>query len=67
MHFHELIHVIQWRLLGPDRFLFAYANGLERFGYRQAPLEVVAYDAESAFASSTTIFDAERLVATKLG
>jgi hypothetical protein len=34
MHFHELIHVIQWRLLGPDHFLFAYANGLECFGYR---------------------------------
>ena len=32
MHFHELVHVIQWRLLGPDRFLFSYANGLECFG-----------------------------------
>jgi hypothetical protein len=29
MHFHELVHVVQWRLLGPDRFLFSYANGLE--------------------------------------
>ena len=27
MHFHEFVHVIQWRLLGPDRFLFSYANG----------------------------------------
>jgi len=66
MHFHELIHVIQWSLLGPDRFLFAYANGLEQFGYRESPLEVMAYDAERAFTSSSTIFDAERLVATKL-
>ena len=52
MHFHELVHVIQWRLLGPDRFLFAYANGLDCFGYRQSPLEAMAYDAETAFASS---------------
>ena len=66
-HFHELIHIIQWRLLGPDRFLLAYANGLECFGYRQSPLEAMAYDAESVFASSTLIFNAEKLVADKLG
>jgi hypothetical protein len=66
MHFHELIHVVQWRLLGPDRFLYSYANGLERLGYRQSPLEVMAYDAESAFATSATAFDAEKMVAEKL-
>ena|SRR6266566_2847801 len=66
IHFHELIHVVQWRLLGPDRFLYSYANGLERFGYRQSPLEVMAYDAERMFATSITIFDAEKLVAEKL-
>jgi hypothetical protein len=38
VYFHELIHIIQWRLLGPDRFLLAYAKGLECFGYRQSPL-----------------------------
>jgi hypothetical protein len=67
MHFHELVHVIQWRLLGPDRFLFSYANGLECFGYRQSPLEAMAYDAETAFASSTAIFSVEKMVAEKLG
>jgi len=66
MHFHELVHVIQWRLLGPDRFLLSYANGLECFGYRQSPLEAMAYDAESAFASSTAIFNVEKMVAEKL-
>jgi hypothetical protein len=49
MHFHELIHVIQWRLLGPERFLYSYANGLEHYGYRNSPLEVMAYDAERTF------------------
>ena len=67
MHFHELVHVVQWRLLGPDRFLFSYANGLECFGYRQSPLEAMAYDAETAFASSTSIFNVEKMVAEKLG
>ncbi|MGB8014923.1 MAG: hypothetical protein WCF80_03410 [Pseudolabrys sp.] len=66
MHFHELVHVIQWRMLGPDRFLFLYANGLECFGYRQSPLEAMAYDAEAAFASSTDIFNVEKMVAGKL-
>jgi hypothetical protein len=67
IHFHELVHVIQWRLLGPDRFLLSYANGLECFGYRQSPLEAMAYDAETAFAGSKTIFNAEEMVKEKLG
>jgi hypothetical protein len=67
IYFHELVHVIQWRLLGPDRFLLSYANGLECFGYRQSPLEAMAYDAETSFASSTTSFNVEKMVAEKLG
>ena len=67
MHFHELVHVIQWQLLGPDRFLSLYASGLECFGYRQSPLEAMAYEAEKAFASSTAIFDVEKMVAERLG
>jgi hypothetical protein len=66
LHFHELIHVIQWRLLGPASFLAAYADGLERFGYRESPLEMMAYDAEASFSQSPEIFDAEKLVAQKL-
>jgi hypothetical protein len=62
LHFHELIHVIQWRLLGPEGFLKAYANGLEEFGYENSPLEKMAYDAEAAFRRSSPIFDAERFV-----
>ena len=53
-------------MLGPDRFLFSYVNGLECFGYRQSPLEAMAYDAETAFASSTAIFNVEKMVAEKL-
>jgi hypothetical protein len=67
MHFHELVRVVKWRLLGPDRFLFSYANGLECFGNRQSPLEAMAYDAETAFASSMVIFNVEKLVAERLG
>jgi hypothetical protein len=65
IHFHELIHVIQWRVLGPEQFLRSYADGFERFGYRDNPLEVMAYDAEAAFMAKD-IFDAEKMVTQKL-
>ena len=67
IHFHELIHVIQWRLLGPEDFLAAYANGLDEFGYDNSPLEKMAYDAEALFRRSSPIFDAEKFVAEQLG
>jgi hypothetical protein len=66
LYFHELIHVVQWRLLGPERFLALYADGLERFGYRNSPLEIMAYDAQDSFIRSGQVFDAERLVAQRL-
>ena len=65
IHFHELIHVVQWRILGPEQFLRSYAEGLERFGYRDSPLEGMVYDAEAAF-TAHDVFDAEKMVAQKL-
>jgi hypothetical protein len=67
LHFHELIHVIQWRLLGPEGFLVAYANDLDEFGYENSPLEKMAYDAEAAFKRSSAIFDAEKFVEERVG
>ena len=66
LHFHELIHVMQWRLLGPQHFLAAYADGLERYGYRNSPLEAMAYNAADVFTKSSQLFDAEKHVHEKL-
>jgi len=66
LYFHELIHVAQWRLLGADRFLAAYAAGLETWGYRNSPLEQMAYAAQAAFCDSRDPFDAEAMVAQQL-
>jgi hypothetical protein len=66
LHFHELIHVVQWRSLGPEAFLAAYAAGLEIFGYRDSPLESIAYNAEALFSQSDDLFDAEKLVTDQL-
>jgi hypothetical protein len=67
LYFHELIHIVQWSLLGPERFLATYADGLEKYGYRDSPLEVMAYNAEATFVQSPNIFNAEELVANELG
>jgi hypothetical protein len=65
-HFHELIHVLQWKMLGPKSFLAAYADGLERNGYRASPLEVMAYTLESVFSNSPSPFDATSIVRDQL-
>jgi hypothetical protein len=66
LHFHELIHIVQWRLLGPERFLKLYADGLERYGYRDSPLEKMAYAAQTEFSRSNQAFDAQALVLHEL-
>jgi hypothetical protein len=67
LFFHELVHVIQWRLLGPQRFVAQYSDGLERFGYRNNPLEVMAYDLQDKFEFVPTVFDAEAEIKRQLG
>ena len=59
MHFHELVHVIQWQLLGSECFLALYADGLEKHGYRNSPLEVMAYDHEARFNSNALPYSVE--------
>lgn len=53
LHFHELIHVIQWSRLGVDNFLLAYALGLLSVGYAQSPLEQMAYTLQHSFELGT--------------
>ena len=66
LYFHELIHVVQWHLLGPERFIALYADGLKRLGYYDSPLEQMAYLAEKDFARLKQPFDAEALVQREL-
>ena len=49
LHFHELVHVVQWARLGVDSFLLAYGFGLVRFGYDNSPLEQMAYALQQNF------------------
>jgi hypothetical protein len=65
LHFHEMIHIVQWRLLGAEVFVAMYAGDLEKLGYRSSPLEKMAYDAQESFTRSGPAFDAEKLVGEK--
>jgi hypothetical protein len=49
LYFHEIIHVVQWERLGVDRFLMAYGLGLMQAGYRDSPLEEMAYRRQADF------------------
>jgi hypothetical protein len=49
LHFHELVHVVQWERLGVDDFLLAYGVGIIQSGYRNSPLEEMAYSLEEDF------------------
>ncbi|MBW1785140.1 MAG: hypothetical protein JRK53_00765 [Deltaproteobacteria bacterium] len=53
LYFHEMVHVLQWERLGIDDFLLTYATGLIKFGYRDCPLEQIAYSLEEKFERGT--------------
>jgi len=66
LHFHELIHVIQWQQLGVEGFLTAYANGIIEHGYRDNPLEVMAYDLQAHFDQGGPPMDVKSAVRSRL-
>jgi len=49
IHFHELVHIIQWDELGAEKFILTYGINLLASGYRQHPLEAIAYDLQAEF------------------
>lgn len=52
VHFHELVHVLQWQNLGALAFISRYMNEVKHFGYHNAPLEIMAYSLDTHFISS---------------
>ena len=65
-HFHELCHIVQWKYLGLDKFLMAYAVGLLQHGYRNSPLEVMAYEYQMMFEKKIAPFNLEKQIVDKL-
>jgi hypothetical protein len=57
--FHELVHVIQYRLLGVEEFARLYVRGYLHGGYDGTPLEVCAYQLDGRFIMGSVGFDVE--------
>lgn len=62
LHFHELIHIIQWDELGAEKFLLTYGVGLVQHGYRHSPLEEIAYSLQAQFDARVPIENLEAVV-----
>jgi hypothetical protein len=68
--FHECVHVVQYALLGVDRFVDQYVNGWAMNGrqYDRIPLEAEAYHLQSAFTRNPGLaFSVEAAVRKRLG
>ena len=60
MLFHELVHVVQFRILGVNQFAKLYTRGLLRNGsYDAIPLERCAYELEARFEIGLEPFQVE--------
>lgn len=66
LHFHELLHTVQWDCLGADRYLAAWAIGTITRGYRNNPLEEMAFRLQQRFEAEAERFDVVSAVKAEL-
>jgi len=62
LHFHELVHVVQWRELAPQGFIERYIREIQDFGYDNAPLEKMAYALDGYYQSKGRHLSVEQFV-----
>lgn len=62
--FHELVHVVQYELLGVEEFVRQYIRGFVEGGFRYEaiPLERDAYELQARFESGQGVFSVKREV-----
>lgn len=65
LHFHELVHAIQWRVLGAEDFLLLYAAGLAEQEYEDSPLEAMAYQHQARFEAGEPPYSIEAEIAER--
>lgn len=66
LHFHELIHVIQWECLGIEKFIITYGIELIERGYRISFLEDMAFRHQRRFIFEDEPYDVEAEVQQEL-
>jgi hypothetical protein len=62
---HELVHVLQWRILGVDMFAARYLRELTTYGYESMPLEQMAVNLSRRYESGE-MFDVDEELFTLL-
>ena len=66
LHFHELVHVAQWKTLGAIGFLQRYISEVQSLGYEEAPLEKIAYAFDYHFSQGSKEFDVPDYIEKKI-
>ncbi|TYO98696.1 hypothetical protein EDC39_10558 [Geothermobacter ehrlichii] len=66
LHFHELVHVAQWKKLGTRGFIERYIREIQNYGYDKAPLETVAYFLDNHFVNIGKKFDIPSFISEKI-
>lgn len=66
LHFHELVHVVQWSLLGAGGFITRYISEIQSYGYDSAPLEQMAYSLDRHYYSGGAHLDVPTYVQSKI-
>ncbi len=56
LHFHELVHVLQWEILGVSDFINRYIEEVNQHGYEFSPLEKMAYALQDCFRNKVSSF-----------
>lgn len=67
LHFHELVHVIQWDHLGASKFLDQYISEIRNVGYKNVPLEKMAYNLQDNYEGRYQQINIESYVEQNLG
>lgn len=66
LHFHEIVHAVQWARLGAERFIMAYVRELLEHGYTANFFEGQAAGHQGRFDSGGRAYNAERAVLREL-
>jgi len=67
LHFHEMVHVVQWQTLGNDLYPLIYALEAFKRNYETNVLEVMAREITDFFMKANDPFSTEFFVAAWLG
>jgi len=67
LHFHEMVHVVQWQLLGNDLFPLIYALEALKGSYQTNILEVIAREVTDFFTKAEEPFNTDFIIAAWIG